>query len=79
MSRLKLKELLAKAAGTIVVQPTYDNLCMQRRDERLVELATHIISCFDGIPGGGTWNTLEYARQRGVPVVCNIDPKAAGV
>ena len=52
-------------------------LACDARNRWMVDRADLLISCWDGEPGGGTWNTLQYAKAKGLPSV-NIDPWALG-
>ncbi len=51
--------------------------CLQKRNRRMVELATHMIAVYDGLPGG-TQSTIEYARKKGLDITI-IEPKKEGM
>lgn len=40
----------------------------QKRNEWMVDNATHILSYFDGGEKGGTWNCIKYARKVNKPI-----------
>lgn len=48
--------------------PGYSRSCFQRRNEWMVDHAARVIAVFNGACGG-TKNTIDYAADRGVPVV----------
>ena len=49
-----------------MVQHTYDRWCMMRRNRYMVDHASHIIALYDGVPKGGTAQTLAYAMKKGL-------------
>ena len=48
--------------------PAYSPDCFQRRNEWMVDHSARVIAIYNG-EGGGTRNTVAYAKQNGVPVV----------
>ncbi|MGM9537268.1 MAG: SLOG family protein [Candidatus Onthomonas sp.] len=50
----------------IIVSPRYSRDCFRKRNHYLVEHASKVIGVYDGNPTGGTHQTLEYAKQRGL-------------
>ena len=48
--------------------PAYRRDCFQRRNEWMVDHSARVIAIYNG-EGGGTRNTVAYAKQNGVPVV----------
>ena len=65
-----------------VVQHTYTPGCMNRRNWYMVDRSSLLIAAYDGIPQGGTLNTLSYAMGKGVrtvilPVVSPANKRAA--
>lgn len=49
-----------------LVQHTYDRGCMMRRNRYMVDRSAHIIAVYDGVPKGGTAQTLAYALRKGL-------------
>ena len=49
-----------------LVQHTYDRGCMMRRNRYMVDRAARIIAVYDGVPKGGTAQTLAYAMRQGL-------------
>lgn len=58
--------LLDQCDFETMVQHTYDRGCMMRRNRYMVDRASRIIAVYDGIPKGGTANTLAYAMKQGL-------------
>lgn len=50
-----------------VSEKTYDDNCMQDRNEYMVDNATALIAVWDGKTSGGTFNCLEYADDKRIP------------
>ncbi len=50
----------------VVVSPCYSKTCYYLRNCYLVDHAAKIIGVYDGSPAGGTHQTLEYARKKGL-------------
>ncbi len=57
-----------------LVQHRYDRFCMQRRNRYMVDRSARLLSVYDGVPKGGTAQTLAYAMRQGVPVQI-LDPE----
>ena len=49
-----------------MVQHTYDRGCMMRRNRYMVDHSSRIIALYDGVPKGGTAQTLAYALRKGL-------------
>ncbi len=49
-----------------LVQYRYDRGCMMRRNRYMVDRASRIIAVYDGVPRGGTAQTLAYALRQGL-------------
>ena len=47
-----------------MVQHIYDRNCMMRRNRYMVDHAECIIALYDGVPKGGTAQTLAYALRK---------------
>ena len=56
-----------KAHRVKVISPVYHRGVFQERNQFLVDNSSLVIALYDGGPGG-TRNTLEYARRKGVPI-----------
>lgn len=49
-----------------LVQHRYDRGCMMRRNRYMVDHSSRIIAVYDGVPKGGTAQTLAYALKHGL-------------
>ena len=49
-----------------MVQHVYDRGCMMRRNRYMVDHSSRIIALYDGVPKGGTAQTLAYALRKGL-------------
>lgn len=61
-------ELLEKADLVRYVGDRYSRSAYQERNEWMVDRSNRVIAVYSGIPGG-TRNTIEYARRKGIEVV----------
>ena len=75
-SKKHFSELTKRAKETIIVSPgPYESWKNLYRDAFMVEHAKGIISVWDGIKKGGTWETLKKANRMGRPIV-RFDPNS---
>lgn len=59
-----------------LVQHHYDRGCMMRRNRYMVDRSSRIIAVYDGVPKGGTAQTLAYALRKGLDTdILAIDGK----
>lgn len=59
-------DILGRCNFETLVQHTYDRGCMMRRNRYMVDRSSRIIAAYDGVPKGGTAQTLAYAMRRGL-------------
>lgn len=71
--RRRYQAILDQCNYETMVQHTYDRGCMMRRNRYMVDRSARIIALYDGVPKGGTANTLLYAIRKGLDVDI-IDP-----
>ncbi|MCC8129390.1 MAG: DUF1273 domain-containing protein [Clostridiales bacterium] len=65
--RRRYREVLqACGEDLVVVSPSYSRACYFLRNRYLVDHSAKIIGVYDGTPTGGTHQTLEYARRKGL-------------
>lgn len=57
-----------------LVQHSYDRGCMQRRNRYMADRSAMVIAVYNGIPKGGTAQTLAYAMKQGLKTVI-LDPE----
>ena len=61
-------EILKKADIVTYTSHHYYNGCLQVRNQFMVDRAARLIAVYNGEPGG-TRNTIEYAKRRGLEIV----------
>lgn len=66
------KNVWNKADLHIDVSRTFSKDCFQRRNEWMVDHSNLVIACYNGTPGG-TFNTIRYAKMKGVEVHISAD------
>ena len=64
--RERYEHILDQCNLETMVQHTYDRWCMMRRNRYMVDHSGHIIALYDGVPTGGTAQTLAYAMKKGL-------------
>lgn len=62
----RYQAILDRCNYETLVQHTYDRGCMQRRNRYMVDRSALVLSVYNGIPKGGTAQTLAYAMRCGV-------------
>lgn len=65
--------ILAAVDSDVCLHPHYTRGCMHERNRYMVERCAHLIAVYGG-EAGGTKNTVEYARKRGLEIV-TINPR----
>ena len=66
--RLRYIAILNRADLIKTICPAFSMSSYQKRNEWMVDHSSRVIAFFNGEPGG-TANTIDYARKRGVDVV----------
>lgn len=64
--RQRYQDILDQCDYETLVQHQYDRGCMMRRNRYMVDRSSRIIAVYDGVPKGGTAQTLAYALRRGL-------------
>lgn len=64
--KLRYQEILNHCDIETLVQYSYDRGCMMRRNRYMVDHSGWLIAVYDGVPKGGTAQTLAYALKRGL-------------
>ena len=67
--RVRRQRLLAACDYETMVQERYGPGCMMRRNRYMVDHSARIIAVYNGVPRGGTAQTLLYAMRRGLEIV----------
>ena len=65
----KYRRLLEAADCVRVIAPEYSPQAFQARNKWMVDRSSRVIAVYNGQPGG-TRNTIQYARQKGIEVRC---------
>jgi uncharacterized phage-like protein YoqJ len=66
-------DILEQADESVTLYPSFAEGCYQRRNRYMVDRSRYLIAVFNGKPGG-TANTVEYAKQKGLEIVM-FDPE----
>jgi uncharacterized phage-like protein YoqJ len=62
--RQRYLQILDRCNYETLIQHHYDRGCMMRRNRYMVDRSSRIIAVYDGVPRGGTAQTLAYAMQQ---------------
>lgn len=66
--RARYASLLERCDYETLVQHQYDRWCMMRRNRYMVDRSARLLAVYDGVPKGGTAQTLAYALRKGLAV-----------
>lgn len=69
----RYQEILSQADKVILISEEYTPACLHQRNQRLVDEADHLIAVYDGKQAGGTKETIDYARKKGLDITI-IEP-----
>ena len=73
--RRRRELLLDQCDLETVIQHHYTAGCMDRRNRYMVDRSSLLIAVYDGLPRGGTLNTLAYAMKQGLrTVILEVSP-----
>lgn len=59
----RYQEILDRSDYETLVQHHYDRFCMMRRNRYMVDRSACLIAVYNGVPKGGTAQTLAYALK----------------
>ena len=62
--RARYQAILDQCDYETLIQHHYDRFCMMRRNRYMVDRSARIIAVYDGMPRGGTAQTLAYALRK---------------
>ena len=62
----RYQSILDQCDFETLVQHHYDRGCMARRNRYMVDHAARLIGVYDGVPKGGTAQTVLYALRKGL-------------
>ena len=62
-------ELMDNAAEITYMQDKWSKGCDDKRDRYMVDNCDVLLAVWDGIPAGGVWSTIQYAVEKGKPII----------
>ena len=68
----RYRSILDRCDLETLVQHHYDRFCMMLRNRYMADRSGRIVAVYNGVPKGGTYQTLAYAMKKGLDV-CIID------
>ena len=71
--KARYNAILEKADKVEYISHDYYNGCLQKRNRYMIDNATHLIAVYDGVQSGGTKQTIDYARKKGLSITI-IEP-----
>ena len=66
--RERYNAILDRCNFETLVQHSYDRFCMIRRNRYMVDRSDMLIAVYNGVPKGGTFQTLAYAMKKGLTI-----------
>ena len=66
--RARYQSILEQCNLETLVQHSYDRFCMLRRNRYMVDRSSRLIAVYNGVPKGGTFQTLTYAIKGGLAI-----------
>lgn len=75
--RYRREMILRGCTSSVIISPAYARGCYFTRNRYLVDHADLLLCAYDG-QKGGTAYTVDYAKKRGLPLIC-IRPSTAEV
>ena len=67
--RARYQSILEQCNLETLVQHSYDRFCMIRRNRYMVDRSGLLIAVYNGVPKGGTFQTMAYAMKKGLDTV----------
>lgn len=64
----RYQHILEQCNYETLVQHQYDRWCMMRRNRYMVDRSARLLAVYDGVPKGGTAQTLAYALRKRLTV-----------
>ena len=62
-------DILSKADKVTVLYDSYNRWCMFERNRYMVDNSDIVVAVYDGVSGGGTKYTVEYAQKRNRKII----------
>ena len=64
----RYRSILDRCDLETLVQHRYDRFCMMRRNRYMADRSGRIVAVYNGVPKGGTYQTLAYAMKKGLTI-----------
>ena len=64
----RYRSILDRCDLETLVQHRYDRFCMMRRNRYMADRSGRIVAVYNGVPKGGTYQTLAYAMKKGLAI-----------
>lgn len=62
--KLRYERILKRADKIALISERYTPECMLKRNRYMVDQSELVIAVFNGIEKGGTWYTINYAKNK---------------
>ena len=66
--RRRYQAILERCNYETLVQHSYDRFCMMRRNRYMADRSSRLIAVYNGVPKGGSYQTLLYAMGHGLDI-----------
>lgn len=66
--KIRYNRILSKVDDVVYLANTYTGTCMQERNVYMVDNSDFVIAVYDGSKYGGTYQTVEYAKSKGLGI-----------
>ena len=66
--RGRYQAILERCNYETLVQRHYDRFCMMRRNRYMADRSSRLLAVYNGVPKGGTYQTLLYAMSHGLDI-----------
>lgn len=70
--RLRYFSILDRADKVTILSEQYSSFCMLKRNEYMVDKSDFVLAYWNGEESGGTWYTINYAKQKRKAVTVNL-------
>ncbi len=68
VAKARYRKVLSQADKIMTISNHYDNECMQKRNEYMINNSSLVIALYNG-KGGGTAKTIDYAKKQNCEIV----------
>lgn len=67
--KLRYADILKKSDKVGLISKQYSFDCMLKRNRYMVDKSNLVIAVFNGIEKGGTWYTMQYAKNKPIELI----------